>query len=231
MGFAAAISTVGLGIFNTIQANEKADEREQQIEDFQQQTPLNAFENTRISTLGEEQISQADLSRQATSVNALQQAGAREVVAGLPRINEQSITTQNVIARSLDEKDARRSELIARGDMSIQNLIETREQNALLGLGQELQNQRVARQQGIENIVRGGLMATRADFGNTNQEGGNALLFERDNLGNPIDLSPTQLGFGQNQGFTDPLLASQINAPINPPVSNQLSSFTNPLVR
>ena len=161
MGVGLGIASTGLSIFQAISQADKAKKVKEEINNFQRQDLINPAENIKLSTLRAENLTDANLSQGATSVEALQRGGTRAIVGGLPRINENNILVQNAIAQDLAEQDARRSVLIARGEEQIQATIEQRETNALLGLGQELQNTRQGSQDAINSALGGSLFLTR----------------------------------------------------------------------
>ncbi len=158
MGLSLGIKA-GLGLFSTVKGffdkgkETKREERiEGLIEGFDRQELTNPAENIKLSTLKSDQQTKANLSSFATSVDSLQGAGERALLAGLPRINEGNILLQNIISQDLEDQDTIRSFAIARGEERIENLIEKRESDAILGLGQELQNARQAKQDATNNI-------------------------------------------------------------------------------
>ncbi len=142
MAVGAGIVSTGIDLFKTVDQSIKAKNIEDRIADFDRQTLVNPARDIQISTLASDQETEANLSRFATSVEALQRGGQRAIAGTLPRLSEGNILLQNQISKDLSDQDIRRSFAIARGEKNIQNIIEKREGDALLGLGQELQNKR-----------------------------------------------------------------------------------------
>ena len=142
MAIGAGVASTGLSIFKFIKESKQAKDLEQRIADFRRQKLVNPFKDISISTLASEQETEANLSRFATSIEALQRGGHRAIASNLPRLSEGNILLQNRISADLGRQDERRSFAIARGEENIQNIIEKREQLALFGLGQQLQNKR-----------------------------------------------------------------------------------------
>ena len=177
MAIGAGIASTGLEIFKTIKESKQAKDLEQRIADFRRQKLVNPCKDISISTLASEQETEANLSRFATSVEALQRGGHRTLASNLPRLSEGNILLQNRISTDLSRQDERRSFAIARGEENIQNIIEKRETDALLGLGQELQNKRQGAQDSLGSLFGSVLSLDRLGlFGEKSQENINALF-------------------------------------------------------
>ncbi len=170
MAIGAGIASAGIGIFQTGSAIIGARKDRKAIEEFDRQELINPFKDLPISTLKSEQQTEANLSRVATSVDALQRGGTRAILGGLPRISESNILFQNLISQDLEEQETRRNLLIAEGEERIRAIQENREVNALLGLGQSLQTNRQDAVSGFENIISSGLALTSAFGGNLTPE-------------------------------------------------------------
>jgi len=159
-----AAGTAGYQIFS---AERQKKEAKEAIENFERQDLDNPFKNIQISTLKAEQQTEANNVNLATSVDALQRAGTRGVLGGIPRINQQNILLQNLISADLERQDVERSRLIAQGEARIQGIQENRENLALQGLGQQLQTARQDSATGIANLASGILA-----FGSATQQNG-----------------------------------------------------------
>jgi hypothetical protein len=157
MAIASGIASIGFGLYSTIDAANQQKKSAREIEEFQRQDLVNPFTNIPINTTREQFMSDAALSSQATSVDALQRGGTRSVLAGAPVLQEATNNVNNNIFASIDEKAARRDALIAQGEQRNQDIQENREQQALFGLGQQYQTARQDTMSGITNIVQGGL--------------------------------------------------------------------------
>jgi len=166
MAIGAGVATVGLGVFSAVQADKRAQEQEDNISNFEREIRDNPAESIRLSTVGTDRLLDSSASSLATSVSALQQAGPRAIIAGMPQLLESDILTRNLITQDLSEQDARRSIAISAEQSRRNRSNELLETQALLGFGQELQNSRQARQDGINNIIGGVLSSSRGiDFG------------------------------------------------------------------
>lgn len=166
-----AAGTAGYQIFSA--EKQKADAKKA-IENFERQDLENPFKNIQISTLKSEQQTEANNVNLATSVDALQRAGTRGVLGGLPRINQQNILLQNLISADLDRQDKERQRLIAQGEQRIQGLQERREEAALQGLGQQLQTARQDSATGIANLASG-ILAFGSATSNTGSTTGSLI--------------------------------------------------------
>jgi hypothetical protein len=152
----AVIGILGSGyqIADNISQKNKA---KSELEDFNRQEINNPFEEIQVDTMRSDQMTKANNINVATSVDALQRLGARGVLAGIPKINESSMLLQNNISADLSRQERENDILAAKGEQEVQRIRENREQQALLGIGQELNvaNQNIAT--GIGDIVSSGL--------------------------------------------------------------------------
>lgn len=181
MAIGAGIASTGLQIFKTIKQSGEAKALEDRIANFNRRKLVNSAKDISISTLASEQETEANLSRFATSIEMLQRGGDRTVKSNLPRLSEGNILLQNKISADLGRQDERRSFAIARGEDNIQNIINQRENQALLGLGQELQNKRQGAQDSLGSLFGSVLSLDRLGlFGGDSQDNINALFKTED---------------------------------------------------
>lgn len=194
----AAITSAAIGIATSAyQIGENISQRnkaKQELEDFNRQELTNPYEGIQVDTTRADQMTKANLINVATSVDALQRLGERGVLAGIPRLNESSILLQDKISEDISRQQRENDLLIAKGEEELQRIRENREQQALLGIGQELN---VANQ----NIVTG--------FGDIVSSGlafGNALgsLNKNNNAANTLDSSLISTGI-QSLNPTNPI--------------------------
>jgi len=183
--------SLGKGIYDMYKAEQDKKALQKEIDDYERQELVNPYKNVSISTLKADQMTDANLSNMATSVDALQRGGTRAVLGGLPKLNEQSISLQNLISQDLENQDLKRQYSIAQGEERIRQIREERDAQNLLGLGQGLQVARQDSQSAFNNIISSGLSIDSAlntdktwgsslfSFYNPNQQlqlGGNTLL-------------------------------------------------------
>lgn len=192
IGVASAGAQIASGISNTKKAKDA-------INDFNRQELQNPFENIQISTLKADQQTEANNVNLASSVSALQRGGTRAVLGGIPRINQQNVLLQNLISADLDRQDKERQRLIAQQDTRIQGIQENRENQALQGLGQQLQTGRQDTFSGLTNLASAGLAlgSATSQGGSSTSQGGQT--------------STTGFGFRQSSFASNPNDASLFN--------------------
>ena len=181
MAIAGAVISAGVATYSIVSSeNQKKKARQQErdaqksLEEFQQQDLVNPYEALRVSTVGADQQTNALLSQNATSVDALQRGGARTVIGGLPILTQRNILLQNQISADLDRQQAQNAQLYAQGQDKVQSLRENREMGALLGYGQQLQTARQDYVSGNTNLASGvlsaGSMLSQTNWGDVSQE-------------------------------------------------------------
>lgn len=168
-----ALLGAGKSIGQIFGSNKKADQAQNQIENFQFTERTNPYANLTINTTAADQQTDANLSNAATSIDALQRGGVRAVLGGIPRINENNILLQNIISQDIARQEQQRDLLIAQGEEKIQNIQERREEMALQGLGQQFQTYRQDAQSGFGGLISSGLSFASA-FGGFGSGGQNA---------------------------------------------------------
>lgn len=148
------ILTSGYQIADNISKQKQAKE---DLENFNRQELANPYESIQVDTMKADQMTKANNINVATSVDALQRLGTRGVLAGIPKLNESSILLQNNISADLSRQERENDILIAKGEDEIQRIRENREQQALLGIGQELNvaNQNIVT--GFGDVISSGL--------------------------------------------------------------------------
>lgn len=129
---------VGLSAYQTVDAINQKGKAQDAIDDFKPQELRNPNEDIQLDTTKGDRLTRANQVTSASSIDALQRAGSRAVLAGVPKINNQSILLQNLIEEDLSEQRIERDILIAQGEERIQSIQERREQDTLMGLGQQL---------------------------------------------------------------------------------------------
>ena len=133
----AGIGAIG-GIAKTIIGAKQAREAQEAIDSYQRQDLNNVFEGLSVSTLGAD-LQREELARaSATSVGALQTAGARALVGGIGTVQQQNVTQSRQIGADLDVQQKEIDKLRAQDNARIQQLMEQRENADLAGLGQQL---------------------------------------------------------------------------------------------
>lgn len=181
MAIAGAVIGAGTAIYSISSAEkQKKDARSQQrdaqraIDEFNQQELINPYTGLTVSTEQADLDTETNLSRHATSIDALQRGGVRTVMAGLPTLNQQNILLQRSISADLDKQEKERQLLLAQGEDKIQSLRENREMGALAGFGSQLQAARQDYVSGNTNLASGvlgaGSMLSKTNWGNVSKE-------------------------------------------------------------
>ena len=187
MAIGSAAASTGLGIYQVINSSIQAKKAKEEIENFQRQDLQNPYANIQLNTVAADNQTDANLSRNATSIDALQRGGTRAVIGALPKINDSNILLQGLIAEDFAKQDIARQYSIAEGDKLITQIRENREIGALDGLGQQLQTARQDAMSGFSNLVSSGLAIGSA------LDGGSALTdsgaYANAFKSKPIDLS------------------------------------------
>lgn len=131
---AIGVGTAAYGIYQGEQQKKKA---KQAMNDYERADLNNVFDNIQLSTVGTD-IAREETQRTAsTAIDALQQGGSRNLLAGLPRI-QSTINSQNQqIQRQLEDQDLRRSYAIAEDDARIRGVNEQRDAQNLQGIGSQ----------------------------------------------------------------------------------------------
>ena len=143
------IISAGVSIFGAISAGKRAKEAQKQIDEYQRQELVNPYEGLQVSTLGADR-QREDLARtMATYGNLASMGGSRAIGMLAPQLIQQQNQQEAQIMANLDEQEKQRQQLIAQGNGMVQGMVEQRENNDLLGLGNALN---VARQERANNI-------------------------------------------------------------------------------
>lgn len=187
MAIGSAAASTGLGVYQVINKSIKEKKDKEAIENFQRQDLVNPYSQMQLSTVKADNQTDANLSANATNVDALQRGGTRAVIGAMPKISESNILLQGLIAEDFAKQDLTRQYSIAKGEELITQIRENREIGALDGLGQQLQTARQDAMSGFSNIVSSGLALGSA------LDGGSALTdsgaYDNTFKKKPIDLS------------------------------------------
>jgi len=237
MAVVGAIVAVGLGTYTVINAENQKKKSRQAIKDFKRQELINPFADLQINTTREEMARDAQLSANATSVDALQRGGTRAVISGVPRLSESNVLLQNSILASIDDKVEKRDFAIARAEQRNQEIIERREEQALQGLGQQYQTARQDSATGTSNIVSGGLALVSAISANSTPQV-ETIDPQVETVNPQVETVNPQMNFrndGNNRlgryNYVKPSIFTETNPNIYHPFSGQnpFTSFTDPL--
>ena len=156
---AAAVTAVG-GITKSIVGASQARKARKAINSYQRQELTNAYDGVSVSTLGAN-LQQEELARAtATGVDALRSGGTRALGMGLGRLQQGNTTASREIGAGLDLQQKEIDKLKAQDETWIRDMQETREQEDLAGLGQQLSAGQQTQYSGLDDIfgAAGGFM-------------------------------------------------------------------------
>ncbi|MCL1653792.1 hypothetical protein M2T28_14300 [Elizabethkingia miricola] len=178
---------IGSGLAQSIGAGRRAKRIQEQIDNYQRQTLQNPYNTLQVSTMGAD-LQREDLARSmATNANLLSMGGSRGLVGGLPNLMAQQVAAEQQIAANLDQQYIQNQNMKAQGNAMVQQMQEQRERDDLLGLGNELNNARQERTNGINTMVQSGLgLANAAASGVFSGDTGNNSNI---NSNNPLGLT------------------------------------------
>lgn len=151
--------SAGASIYQSSQANKRAKKAEKSIEDYERQNLENPYESLQVSTLAADR-QREDLARtMSTYANLASAGGSRAISALAPNLIAQQNNQEAQITANLDEQEQRRSQMVAQGNAMRQQMVEQRENNDLLGLGNDLaiaQQQKADAQNNLmQSVIQG----------------------------------------------------------------------------
>ena len=157
-----AAITGGVGIAQAIGAGKEAKRTKEAIDNYQRQTLTNPYSGMQISTLGADRMRE-DLARTVATMTEQAALGGIKGVASLaPNIVQQQNAQEAQIAANLDEQEKQRQQMIAQGNAMVQQMTEQRENNDLLGLGQQLSVAQQNQANGFNTVAQAGAGAMTA---------------------------------------------------------------------
>lgn len=226
---AGAISA-GTSIVQGISASNRARDIQKQIDNYKRQNLKNHMEGLQVSTLGADR-QREDLARSvATSSNLASMGGSRAIAGTLPTLISQQAQQEAQITANLDEQEKNRQQLIAQGNMQVQQLQEEREKQDLAGLGTALNTARQEQTNAMNNLAS--TTAGIASYGIASANNAGLTL-----PNNTLPKKPTlQVGNVQSiQGINtqtpiSPIMNYMINTPTPPrPIFDSLTNTQTPV--
>ena len=157
-----ALITAGSGIAQAIGAGKEAKRTKEAIDNYPRQTLTNPNSGLQVSTLGADRMRE-DLARTVATMTEQAALGGIKGVASLaPNIIQQQNAQEAQIAANLDEQEKQRQQMIAQGNAMVQQMTEQRENNDLLGLGQQLSVAQQNQANGFNTVAQAGAGAMTA---------------------------------------------------------------------
>lgn len=163
--------SAGASIYQSAEANKKAKNAQKQIDDYKRQDLENPYQNIQTSTLAADR-QREDLARTvSTTANLAAAGGSRAIAALTPQLIAQQNSQEAQIMANLDEQEKERQRLIAGGEAQRQGMLEQRENNDLLGLGNNLaiaQQQKADAQNNLmQSVIQGAGSVAMGAMGTT----------------------------------------------------------------
>ena len=151
----SAVLGAGTGIAGAISQGKQAKNYQKQIENYQRQKLVNHYADLQVSTLGADR-QQEDLARAMTTYgNLAALSGTRGIASLLPNLTQSQNDQSAKIVANLDEQQKQIDQLKAQGDMQVQGMMEQRQNNDLLGLGQAYQTATANQQNNWNQVAQG----------------------------------------------------------------------------
>jgi hypothetical protein len=196
--------SAGTSLLQTSAANRQAKKTQEAIDNYQRKDIVNPNLGLQVSTLGADR-QREDLSRSiATMANQAAMGGSRAILGLAPNMIGQQMQQDQQIAGNLDQQEAQRQAAVAQGEGMVMQMNDQRENNDLLGLGNQLNVARQERANGINNLIQTGFGAASLGL-EMNKQG----LFN----GSPL----TPITQGQSNGLVfNPFKLPTINNPFTP---------------
>lgn len=145
------------GIAKSISGAKRAKEAKRALNKFRMQELNNAYENVSVSSLGADLMREESARNTASSLNALQQAGSREVVGGIGHLQREKNRINQTIASDLDRQKVDIERMIARDEANIRGVQENRDLQTLSGYGRAMEVGRQDTWSGIGDIGQAGM--------------------------------------------------------------------------
>lgn len=153
MGAVAAGAGVIGGIIQSVSSAKDVKRGRDALNNYVRQSFKNVYEGQKISTLGSnlqiDQLQQAT----ATTIGALRAGGARTLLGGIGKVQQQNVQAARQIGADLDQQQIALDRLEASDEIRIQQMQEQRERDDIAGLGQQIQAGRQGVMSGLSNIA------------------------------------------------------------------------------
>ena len=151
----SAILGTGMNVAGAISQGKQAKNYAKQIQNYPRQKLVNPANNLQASTLGADR-QREDLARAMTTYgNLAALSGTRGIASLLPSLTQSQNDQSAKIAANLDEQQKQIDQLKAQGDMQVQGMMEQRQNNDLLGLGQAYQTATTNQQNNWNQVAQG----------------------------------------------------------------------------
>lgn len=153
---AVAAVSLGLSVYQTVDAKKKQKEAEKAAEEYERQNLTNPYENLQVSTRGSDMQQENVNTQVSTAVDSLRSGGSRAILGGIPTLYDNVIKSNQQIAAGLDQQEIQNQQMEAQGNIIVQNMNEQRERDDLLGIGNAINTARQDYNIGLTNTVQSG---------------------------------------------------------------------------
>jgi hypothetical protein len=138
----AAISTASLGVavssFQMVKGIQDAKKAKQEMNEYERQTLTNAFENSRISTVGSELMREESQRTTADLIQASRNSGVRGIMGAIPKIQAKNTMDNRDDMKYLDDQVLDREENIANDNINIRNINENRDNQNIAAISSQI---------------------------------------------------------------------------------------------
>lgn len=168
MAAATTIALVGAGVAaasggaQAISGAVRAKRAKRDLENYQRQEVTDLANNLRVSTLGAEMQQEGLAQSESTAVDALQATGARGVIGGISGVQKNRAQAEQRIAAGTDQQMANLEMTKYQEKVRGFNVTESRQNQDIAGMANEMQAGRAAVQQGLGTIAGGVTSAATA---------------------------------------------------------------------
>jgi len=154
-GTAIAAAGTAYSISQSIKAAKDKKAADEELKRLQQPELTNAYENNTVSTLGADLQREESARNTASSVAALSEAGGREIIGGIGRVNAAANNMNRQIASDLDIQQKAIDENISMDEARLRLIKEKRHTDNVAALSSQFNASSVAQQQAMGNSFQG----------------------------------------------------------------------------
>lgn len=205
-----AVISAGVSIAQMSQAKKQAARAKRDMEDYDRQTLDNPANSLQVSTLGADRARE-DLARNVATVTSnAAQGGSRAIVGLVPQMIAQTNDNTQQIVANLDAQQKAIDQQRVQGDFAVQQMTEQRENNDLLGIGNQYAVAQQNRANGV-NMLGQSIMGLTYAASNGVFDGNTALKSATNNsVLTPISVQPQGI-ITANNSIQAPVIPSSVN--------------------
>lgn len=214
----AAITTtaVGLGLsgLQTVNAFNRKEDSEDELNNYDRQNLDNTFKNIKISTVGSDLLREQSSRTSADLIDAAKNAGARGIFSSIPKIVESTNSINQEARKYLDDQVIRREYAVAGDDSNIRDMKERRDEANIAGLSSQVDAANQDFQSGLFGL---GKTAMYAANNLKLKEGTTGVDKNGSKFNNPSNAVPSTIQFKSQFQLPENNIKSGYNSnPFNP---------------